>query len=84
VPIFEKQPGFVRYEIGKLDNGGIVSFSIWETSEEAQRAVDLAAGRCSWACHAVSADVVQAGPDSLNLSSDASDPRKVSRAQLVR
>ena len=43
VPIFEKQPGFVRYEIGKLDNGGIVSFSIWETAAEAQRALDLAA-----------------------------------------
>ena len=33
----------MRHEIGKLDNGGVVSFSIWETSEEAQRAVDLAA-----------------------------------------
>jgi hypothetical protein len=43
VPIFEKQRGFVRYEIGKLDNGGIVSFSIWETAEEAQRAAELAA-----------------------------------------
>lgn len=43
VPIFEKQPGFVRYEVGELDNGGIVSFSIWETEDEARRAVDLAA-----------------------------------------
>jgi hypothetical protein len=43
VPIFEKQPGFVRYEVGELDNGGIVSFSIWETADEARRAVDLAA-----------------------------------------
>ena len=43
VPIFEKQPGFVRYEVGVLDDGGIVSFSIWETADEAQRAVDLAA-----------------------------------------
>jgi heme-degrading monooxygenase HmoA len=42
VPILEEQPGFVRYEVGVLDNGGIVSFSIWETAEEAQRAVDLA------------------------------------------
>jgi antibiotic biosynthesis monooxygenase len=41
-PIFEKQPGFVRYEVGSLDNGGIVSFSIWETAGEAQRAVELA------------------------------------------
>ena len=43
VPIFESQPGFVRYEVGVLDDGGIVSFSIWETADEAQRAVDLAA-----------------------------------------
>ena len=43
VPIFENQPGFVRYEIGTLDNGGMVSFSLWETADEAQRAVDLAA-----------------------------------------
>ena len=43
VPIFEKQPGFVRYEVGELDNGGIVSFSIWETEDEALRAVELAA-----------------------------------------
>ena len=44
VPIFEKQPGFVRYEVGVLKDGGIVSFSIWETADEAQRAVELAAG----------------------------------------
>jgi hypothetical protein len=43
LPIFEAQPGFVRYEVGELDNGGIVSFSIWDTANEAQRAVDLAA-----------------------------------------
>ena len=43
LPIFEKQPGFVRYEVGVLDNGGIASFSIWETADEAQRVVELAA-----------------------------------------
>ena len=43
LPIFENQPGFVRYEIGELDNGGIVSFSIWESADEARWAVDLAA-----------------------------------------
>ena len=41
--IFEVQPGFVRYEVGELDNGGIASFSIWETANEAERAVELAA-----------------------------------------
>jgi hypothetical protein len=45
LPIFKSQPGYVRYEVGKLDSGGIVSFSIWETADEAQNAVDTAA---SW------------------------------------
>jgi len=45
LPLFEQQPGFERYEVGALDNGGVVSFSIWDTAEEAQHAVDLAA---SW------------------------------------
>ena len=45
VPLYEAQPGFVRYEVGTLDNGGVVSFSVWETADEAQSAVDLAA---SW------------------------------------
>jgi len=40
--IFEEQPGFVRYEVGKLDDGGVVSFSIWETEDEALKAVALA------------------------------------------
>jgi hypothetical protein len=43
LPIFEKQPGFVRYEIGVLDDGGIASFSIWETADDARRAIDLSA-----------------------------------------
>ena len=37
IPLFEAQPGFVRYEVGTLDSGGIVSFSIWETEAEAVR-----------------------------------------------
>ena len=45
LPLFEQQPGFVRYEVGSLDNGGIVSFSVWDTADEAQHATDLAA---SW------------------------------------
>jgi hypothetical protein len=43
IPLFEAQPGFVRYEVGILDTGGVVSFSIWETEQEAQTAVSLAA-----------------------------------------
>ena len=43
IPLFEAQPGFVRYDVGTLDNGGIVSFSIWETEDEAVRAEEVAA-----------------------------------------
>jgi hypothetical protein len=42
IPLYEQQPGFVRYDVGTLDNGGVVSFSIWETADEAQRAIELA------------------------------------------
>ena len=41
-PIFEAQPGFVRYEVGQLDDGGVVSFSVWETEAEAKHAVGMA------------------------------------------
>ena len=43
IPLFEAQPGFVRYEVGSLDNGGVVSFSIWETADEALHAEEVAA-----------------------------------------
>jgi hypothetical protein len=42
IPLYEAQPGFVRYEVGTLDDGGIVSFSVWETEGEAKRAIELA------------------------------------------
>ena len=45
LPLYKSMPGYVRYEVGELDNGGIVSFSVWETTDEAQAAVDAAA---SW------------------------------------
>jgi hypothetical protein len=43
IPLFEQQPGFVRYEVGSLDSGGIVSFSLWETEAEALHAEEVAA-----------------------------------------
>jgi hypothetical protein len=43
IRLFEEQPGFVRYEVGSLDSGGIVSFSIWETEDEALHADAVAA-----------------------------------------
>lgn len=44
IPLYEAQPGFVRYEVGTLDDGGVVSLSIWETADEAQKAIEVAAG----------------------------------------
>ena len=43
IPLFEDQPGFVRYEVGSLDTGGIVSFSVWESADEALHAEEVAA-----------------------------------------
>src|SRR2546429_9881060 len=45
LPLFEAQPGFERYEVGTLDNGGIASFRIWGTGGEAPHAPGLAATR---------------------------------------
>ena len=42
IPLYEAQPGFIRYEVGVLDNGGVCSFSVWETDEEAHKAIELA------------------------------------------
>jgi hypothetical protein len=43
IPLFEQQAGFVRYEVGSLDSGGVVSFSLWETQDEALHAEKVAA-----------------------------------------
>ncbi|MFM8304596.1 MAG: antibiotic biosynthesis monooxygenase [Actinomycetota bacterium] len=42
IPLYQAQPGFVRYEVGILDTGGICSFSIWETAAEAHVAAAIA------------------------------------------
>jgi predicted Fe-Mo cluster-binding NifX family protein len=43
LPIFKSHPGFVRYGIGLLDDGNLVSVSIWETHDEAEAANGAAA-----------------------------------------
>src|SRR6476619_3249636 len=43
VPLFETQPGFVRYGVGVLDDGGTISFSIAGAADEAPRGVAPAA-----------------------------------------
>ncbi len=43
LPIFKKQPGFIRYGVALLDNGKVASVSLWETHDEAEAAVKAAA-----------------------------------------
>jgi Antibiotic biosynthesis monooxygenase len=45
LPIFQAQPGFVRYGLALLDDGSVASVSVWETHAEAEAANVAAA---SW------------------------------------
>jgi hypothetical protein len=45
LPIFQAQPGFVRYGLILLDDGSVASVSVWETRAEAEAANASAA---SW------------------------------------
>lgn len=38
LPIFQAQPGFVRYGLALLDDGTVASVSVWETHDEAEAA----------------------------------------------
>ena len=38
LPIFQAQPGFVRYGLILLDDGNVASVSVWETRDEAEGA----------------------------------------------
>lgn len=44
LPILQRQPGFVRYTVGDLGGGRVVTISGWETRDEADTAVATAAG----------------------------------------
>ena len=43
LPIFQAQPGFVRYGLALLDDGTVASISVWETHDEAEAANGAAA-----------------------------------------
>ena len=43
LPIFQAQPGFVRYGLAQLDDGTFASISVWDTHEEAEAANGAAA-----------------------------------------
>lgn len=44
LPIFRQQPGFIAYEGVVTGNEEVVSISTWESAEQAQAAVQVAAG----------------------------------------
>ncbi|MGH2357575.1 MAG: hypothetical protein ACRDGJ_06125 [Candidatus Limnocylindria bacterium] len=43
LPIFSKEPGFIEYGVADLGNQQVCSITIWETREQAQKSVTLAA-----------------------------------------
>jgi Antibiotic biosynthesis monooxygenase len=38
LPVFRQQPGFVSYQLVKVGERSLVSFSVWETREAAEEA----------------------------------------------
>ncbi len=43
LPMFAKEPGFVNYGLVDAGNHKVVSITVWETREEAQKSVGMAA-----------------------------------------
>jgi hypothetical protein len=43
LPIFQAQPGFVRYGLAMLDDGTVASISVWGSHEQAEAANGAAA-----------------------------------------
>ena len=40
---FEQHPGFIGYSVAKVDDGHIMSISVWQSHQDAEEAVALAA-----------------------------------------
>jgi hypothetical protein len=43
LPMFSREPGFVDYGLVDIGNDKVVSISIWQTREEAQKSANMAA-----------------------------------------
>jgi hypothetical protein len=43
LPAFKKQPGFIRYGVADLGDRACLSISLWETHEQAEASVPVAA-----------------------------------------
>ena len=44
LPLFRGQPGFIAYDVAKTGDDRGVSVSTWESAEQAQAAIQVAAG----------------------------------------
>lgn len=44
LPLFRRQPGFVAYDVAKTGDDEGVSISTWDSAEQAQAAIQTAAG----------------------------------------
>jgi heme-degrading monooxygenase HmoA len=43
LPTFKEQPGFIRYGVADIGERGCMSISLWETHEQAEASVPVAA-----------------------------------------
>jgi hypothetical protein len=43
LPMFAREPGFVDYGLVDIGNDKVVSISIWQTREQAEKSADMAA-----------------------------------------
>ncbi len=41
LPLFRTQPGFVAYSVAKTGEQSLISFSIWQQREQAEKAIQL-------------------------------------------
>ena len=62
LPKFQNQPGFIRYGLADLGDKKCLSLSVWETREQAQAAIPVAA---SWIKENI-ADRIALKSDSVN------------------
>jgi hypothetical protein len=43
LPTFKEQPGFIRYGVADIGGNGCMSISLWETHDQAEASVPMAA-----------------------------------------
>jgi heme-degrading monooxygenase HmoA len=69
LPLFRQQPGFVAYQGARLDDGRVISFSVWETRAACESAVRIAS---DWVKRNMAKDVVSSQTHIAELEIDSS------------